>query len=99
MEPRSPATVEKRAKTGVRLPFCGERRRHRELGQVFVALEKAVRGRAAGVHDTLGDALVVEVIDLLAQHEVAASTVGPRRPAFSEFWLSETFTPWLVVSA
>jgi len=29
----------------------------------------------------------------------SSSSVGPRRPAFSEFWLSATSTPWLVVSA
>ena len=28
----------------------------------------------------------------------SSSSVGPRRPAFSEFWLSATGTPWLVVS-
>ena len=35
-----------------------------------VGLEDAVRGRAAGVHDALRDALVVEVGDLLPQVEV-----------------------------
>ena len=29
----------------------------------------------------------------------SSSSAGPRRPAFSEFWLSATGTPWLVVSA
>src|SRR6478735_195053 len=28
----------------------------------------------------------------------SSSSAGPRRPAFSEFWLSATGTPWLVVS-
>ena len=28
----------------------------------------------------------------------SSSSVGPRRPAFSEFWLSAIGTPWLVVS-
>src|SRR4030095_1918104 len=28
----------------------------------------------------------------------SSSSVGPRRPAFSEFWLSAMGTPWLVVS-
>src|SRR6188768_4580645 len=28
----------------------------------------------------------------------SSSSVGPRSPAFSEFWLSATGTPWLVVS-
>ena len=42
-----------------------------------VALEDAVRAGAAGVHDPLGDALVVEVGDLLAQVVV----LQQRRPA------------------
>ncbi len=29
----------------------------------------------------------------------SSSTVGPRSPALSEFWLSATSTPWLVVNA
>ena len=29
----------------------------------------------------------------------SSSSVGPRRPALSEFWLPETRTPWFVVSA
>jgi hypothetical protein len=40
------------------------------VGQRLVALEEAVRARAARVHDALGNALVVEVRDLLAQDEV-----------------------------
>src|SRR5688500_6840474 len=28
----------------------------------------------------------------------SSSSAGPRSPAFNEFWLSETWTPWLVVS-
>ncbi|MGC4061090.1 MAG: hypothetical protein QM749_09735 [Aquabacterium sp.] len=28
----------------------------------------------------------------------SSSSAGPRSPAFSEFWLSATGTPWLVVS-
>ena len=73
-----------------------ERRRARDVGQRRVALEEAVRAAAARVHDAFGNALVVEVRDLLAQDEVLQQC-GPRRPAFSECWLSETGTPWLVV--
>jgi hypothetical protein len=36
----------------------------------LVGLEVAVGAGAAGVHDALGDALVVEVGDLLAEDEV-----------------------------
>ena len=43
----------------------------------FVALEVAVRSRAAGVDDALGNPLVVEMRDLLAQDEVFEQ----RRPA------------------
>ena len=41
-----------------------------ELGNRLRALEEAVRRRAARVHDPLGDALVIEVRDLLAKDEV-----------------------------
>jgi hypothetical protein len=29
----------------------------------------------------------------------SSSSAGPRNPAFSEFWLSATYTPWFVVMA
>ena len=45
--------------------------------QRLVALEVAVRRRAARMHDALGNALVIEVRDLLAQDEVFEQ----RRPA------------------
>ena len=41
-----------------------------QLGQRLVALEVAVRGRAARMHDALGNALVIEMRDLLAQDEI-----------------------------
>src|SRR5450830_129364 len=41
-----------------------------QRGQVLVAFEIAVGGRAARMHDAFGDALMVEVRDLLAQDEV-----------------------------
>ena len=47
-----------------------------EVGQRLVGLEEAVRAVAAGVHDPLGDALVIEVEDLLAEVEV----LEERRP-------------------
>ena len=40
------------------------------VGQRLVGLEEAVRAEAAGVHDALGDPLVVEVEDLLPEVEV-----------------------------
>ena len=44
------------------------------------------------MHDPLGDALVVEVRDLLAEDEVLEEG-GPRSPALSEFWLSAIGLP------
>ena len=41
-----------------------------ELGERFRRLEIAVRAGAARMHDTLGDALMVEMRDLLAQDEI-----------------------------
>ena len=99
VEPRSPATVEKRTNTGVRLPASAKMRRARELRERLVALEVAVRGRAARVHDALRNALVVEVRDLLAQDEVLEQR-GPaqRRPSASS-GCRRSSTPWFVVSA
>jgi len=48
----------------------GQHARGGEFGQRFGQLEVAVCGRAAGMHDALGNALMVEVRDLLAQDEV-----------------------------
>ena len=48
----------------------GEDRGARQLGERLVALEIAVRARAARMHDALGNALMVEVRDLLAEDEV-----------------------------
>ena len=70
VEPRSPATVEKRTNTGVRLPASAKSEARVTSRQRLVALEVAVRGRAARVDDALGNALVIEVRDLLAQDEV-----------------------------
>ena len=42
----------------------------RNVGQRFRQLEKAVRTVAAGMHDPLRDALMIEVEDLLAEVEV-----------------------------
>ena len=78
VEPRSPATVEKRTKTGVRLPFSRQERGPGVLRQRLVALEEAVGRRAARVDDPLGDPLVVEVGDLLAEDEVLQQR-GPAR--------------------
>ena len=65
-----PATVENRTNAGVRSPARWNRSARGEVGQRLVGLEEAVRAVAAGVDDALGDALVVEVEDLLAEVEV-----------------------------
>ena len=65
-----PATVEKRTKTGVFSPAALEQVGARDVGERLVVLEVAVGAVAARVDDPLGDALVVEVEDLLAEVEV-----------------------------
>ena len=75
---RLPATVEKRTnlgpipRAGRSLPASGRDR--------LEGLRVAVRSGAAGVHDPLGDALVVEVEDLLPQREV----LEQRRPTVAD---------------
>ena len=61
------------------LPFLGQEGGARVLGEGVVALEEAMGRRPAGVHDALGDALVVEVRDLLAEDEVLEKR-GPAQP-------------------
>jgi hypothetical protein len=70
-EPREPTTVENRTNTGSRTPFrIVEEAGLGDVGERLVDLEVAVGAGAAGVDDALGDALVVEVRDLLAEVEV-----------------------------
>ena len=57
----------------------GEHRGLRQVRNVVGRLEIAVRARPAGVDDPLGDALMVEMEDLLAQHEI----LEQRRPALA----------------
>ena len=49
------------------------------------------------MHHALGNALAVEVLQLLDQVEVLQQH-GPRGPAVSEFWLSATGMPEAVVN-
>lgn len=67
-----------------------------ELRAGGVGLEVAVRPGAPGVHDPLGDALVVEAGDLLPEVEVLQQG-GPAFPARSESSVCSTITPWSVV--
>jgi hypothetical protein len=79
-EPAPPATVEKRTNTGVVRPVLEEGR----LGQGAAArrARSSRARRAARVDDALGDALVVEVGDLLAEDEV----LEQRRAARARAW-------------
>ena len=52
-----------------------------DVGERFVALEVAVRSVAAGVDDSFGDALVVEVEDLLPEVEVLERRRAPKADA------------------
>ena len=56
-----------------------ERRGLGVLGKRRIAFEKAMRARAARMHDALGNALVVKVCQLLAQDEVFQEH-GPTHP-------------------
>ena len=64
-----------------RRAFAGLRKdgRPRQLGERFVALEESVRTRAAGMHDALWNALMIEVRDLLAEDEILQER-GPAQP-------------------
>ena len=55
-----------------------------DFAQRFVGFEEAVRAVAARMHDSLGNPLVIEMKDLLAEVEVFESR-GPRAPIRSEF--------------
>ncbi|MNL39333.1 hypothetical protein D3C87_1616070 [compost metagenome] len=59
------------------LAFFCKQGRGGQIGQGLVALEVTVGGRAARVHDALGNALVVEVRNFFTQDEVFQQ----RRPA------------------
>ena len=63
------------------LAGLGEQRRARDLRERLITFEVAMSARAAGVDDALGNPLVVEVGDLLAQDEIFEQ----RRPAQSRF--------------
>ena len=65
-----PATVEKRTNTGVRLAGRWNRSARVSRSSGLVRLEEAVRAEPAGVHHALGNALVIEVEDLLAEVEI-----------------------------
>jgi hypothetical protein len=76
-DPREPATVEKRTKTGERR--IRQHLRHGQVGQRLVHLKEPMRRRAARVDDSLGDPLVIEMLDLLPHHEIFKQ----RRSAFA----------------
>ena len=61
------------------LALLGKKAGLRQFGYRVGAFEIAMRGRTTGMHDTLGDAFMVEVKDLFAQQEIFQK----RRPACS----------------
>jgi hypothetical protein len=75
--------VEKRVNSGVFSPGPLEEVGLGQVGQRLIELEEAVRRRAAGVDDPLGDPLMVEVEDLLAKDEV----LQQHRPALARLQL------------
>ena len=91
-DPREPSTVENRTKTGVSTPSPRKAGAADAVGGA-VADEDAVRGGAAGVHDPLGDALVVEVRDLLAEVVVLEQGRARARRPCSEWSVSRTRRP------
>ena len=52
------------------LAFLGEERRPRQMRNWIGHLEIAMRARSAGVNDALGNSLVIEMGDLLAEGEI-----------------------------
>ena len=62
--------MENRAKTGVTVPSLARKPGLGHGARRAVGLENAVGGCTPGMHDPLGNALMVEVRDLLAQMEV-----------------------------
>ena len=59
--------------------------------------QRAVGAPALGVHDALGNALAVLVRELLEQLVVLQQQRARAAPAVSEFWLSATGAPAVVV--
>ena len=73
--------MENRTKTGVFSPASLEQVGPGDVGERLVVFEVTVRPVAAGVDDPLGNALMVEVEDLLPEVEVLQQTSGrERRP-------------------
>ena len=60
------------------LARLGEDRRAGEIRKGLIALEIAVRGRSARVHDALGNALVVEVGDFFPEDEILQQRRSPQ---------------------
>ena len=79
VDPREPATVENRTKTGVSSRRIGQEAGLGQVGQILIDLKHAVRGSAARVDDALGNALVIEMGDLFAKMEV----LHQRRAAYA----------------
>ena len=91
--PLLPATVEKRTKAGVFSPARWKMSARCVFGERVVGLEIAMRAIAPRMNNALGNALVIEVEDLLAEMKV----LDQAWPALADpkcFWSSETGPPW-----
>ena len=60
------------------LSRIGERRRAGQIRERLVGLEESMRPRAPRVHDALGNSFVIEMRDLLAQHEIFEQRGSPQ---------------------
>ena len=87
VDPRSPRTVEKRTKTGVCLPTSPKSAARVNSGMAFVHSKKpcAAEPRAWTIRSGMRS---WSKWVIFSRRMKSSRRVGPRRPAFSEFWLS-----------
>ena len=97
IEPLLPATVEKRANTGVRSPTSVKIFARVYFASDFVSSKYpcAAEPRACTMRSGMRS---WSKCMIFSRRMKSSSSVGPRGPCFSEFWLSAMTTPWLVVS-
>jgi hypothetical protein len=92
VEPRSPSTVEKRTKTGVRLPASAnsEAREYRVSGSKHSKNPCAAEPRAWTIRSGMRS---WSKCVIFSRRTKSSSRVGPRSPALSEAWLLLIGTP------
>jgi hypothetical protein len=96
-EPAPPATVEKRVKTSVRSPTSVSTLARVYFANDLVSSKKpwAAEPRAWTMRSGIRS---WSKCWIFSRRMKSSSKVDPRGPAFSEFWLSLSGTPWFVVS-